>query len=80
MQDWSYYRKGYVRIRLCQGSPERFLNLCAHHGIAVWNLVSREGSYEMNVTVTGFFSLAGICRKTGCRVKIIGKYGLPFFV
>lgn len=79
MQDWSYYRKGYVRIRLCQGSPERFLNLCAHHGIAVWNLVSREGSYEMNVTVTGFFSLAGICRKTGCRVKIIGKYGLPFF-
>ncbi len=79
MQDWNYYRKGYVRIRLCEGSPERFLNLCAHHKVSVWNLVCRKGCYEMNVTVKGFFSLQGICRKTGCRVKIMGKYGLPFF-
>ena len=79
MPGWKIYRYGYVRIRLRGESPERFLNLCAYHKIPVWNLVNREGFYEMNVTVQGFRQLQGICRKTHVRVKIIGKYGLPFF-
>ena len=33
----------------------------------------------MNVSVTGFYQMRSICRKTGSRVKIIKKYGLPFF-
>lgn len=79
MQKWSYYRKGYVRIRLCTDSPERFLNLCAHHKITIWNLVNKDAVYEMNMTVKNFYQLKGICRKTGVRIKVIGKYGLPFF-
>lgn len=79
MPGWKIYRYGYVRIRLRGESPERFLNLCAHHKIFVWDLVNRDGSYEMNVTVKDFRKLRGICRKTRGRVKIIGKYGLPFF-
>lgn len=79
MQDWKYYSKGYVRIRVCAPSPERFLNLCSYHKIQVWNLVYREQAYEMNVTIAGFYRLKGICRKTHSRIKILGKYGLPFF-
>ena len=78
MQDWKYYSKGYVRIRVCAPSPERFLNLCSYHKIQVWNLVYREQAYEMNVTIAGFYRLKGICRKTHSRIKILGKYGLPF--
>ena len=79
MQDWKHYSKGYVRIRVCAPSPERFLNLCSYHKIQVWNLVYREQAYEMNVTIAGFYRLKGICRKTHSRIKILGKYGLPFF-
>ena len=79
MQKLESYRKGYVRIRFWGESPERFLNLCAYHKIPVWNLVSRDNAYEMNMTVEGFRHIRGICRKSHVKIKIIGKYGLPFF-
>ena len=79
MKAWNYYCKGYVRIRLQSRGPERFLNMCAHHNIPIWDLQNRDGFYEMNVSVTGFYQMRSICRKTGSRVKIIKKYGLPFF-
>lgn len=79
MENWTDWRKGYVRIRLYTDSPERFLNLCAYHKIRVWNLINKDNVYEMNVTISGFYQLRGICRKTRTRVKITGKYGLPFF-
>ena len=79
MQKLESYRKGYVRIRFWGESPERFLNLCAYQKIPVWNLVSRDNAYEMNMTVEGFRHIRGICRKSHVKIKIIGKYGLPFF-
>ena len=79
MKAWNYYCKGYVRIRLQSGGPERFLNMCAHHNIPIWDLQNRGGFYEMNVSISGFYQMKPICRKTGSRVKIIKKYGLPFF-
>ena len=57
MQKLESYRKGYVRIRFWGESPERFLNLCAYQKIPVWNLVSRDNAYEMNMTVEGFRNL-----------------------
>lgn len=33
----------------------------------------------MNITVPGFYRLKPVCKKTGSRVAIIKKYGLPFF-
>lgn len=79
MQHWNYYGKGYVRIKACTQSPERFLNLCAYHKIILWNLVHKNGVYEMNLSIKDFFRLKNICKKTGTRILIIGKYGLPFF-
>ena len=79
MKKWEFYRKGYVRLRFWGENPERFLNLCAYHRIPVWNLISIDKAYEMNTTVEGFRRLSGICRKSQVKIKIIGKYGLPFF-
>ena len=79
MGKWEFYRKGYVRLRFWGENPERFLNLCAYHKIPVWKLISIDKAYEMNTTVEGFRRLGGICRKSRVKVKIIGKYGLPFF-
>lgn len=79
MQDWNHYGKGYVRIKACTQNPERFLNLCAYHKIVVWNLVNKNDIYEMNLSIKDFFRLKNICKKTGTRILITGKYGLPFF-
>lgn len=79
MGKWEFYRKGYIRLQFWGENPERFLNLCAYHKIPVWNLISRDKIYEMNTTLEGFRRLKGICRKSHVKIKIIGKYGLPFF-
>ena len=79
MQDWKAYRKGYVRICICADSPERFLNLCAYHKIRVWNLMQKGNKLEMNLSVKDFYGLKKRCQKTPTRIKITGKYGLPFF-
>lgn len=79
LKAWNYYSRGYLLIRIKSRETERFLNMCAHHGIPVWNLQNKEGHYEMCVTVPGFYRLKPICRKTGSRIIIIKKYGLPFF-
>ena len=48
------YRKGMLRISVTGESYDRFLNLCANHGIALWNLEYHGNAYEMDISVQGF--------------------------
>ena len=73
------FLKGYVRLRLHGREPERFLNLCGSRGIRFWNLSPRAGAYELNISLKDFFYLQPAARKSGSRVRILGKYGMPFF-
>ena len=45
---------GYIKIKITGGSPERFLNLCKHKEIEIWNLESKKDSYEMLITIHDF--------------------------
>lgn len=74
------YLKGYVHIRLVSRDPERFLNLCAHNQILLWGLISRNGFYEMYLSTADFFRLHTLCCKSSSKIRILGKYGLPFFL
>lgn len=71
---------GYVKVRVQGYSAERFLNLCSHHQIYVWGLVSRHNSYEMYMTLSGFRKIKPIVRKTHTKVLLIKRYGFPFFI
>ena len=74
------YLRGYLRIRVWGFSPERFMNLCSNKDILLWD-IAREGDvYYMNITLRGFFNLRPIVRKTGTRVAVLQRYGLPFFL
>lgn len=73
------YIKGYIRIRVIGYSAERFLNACSHKGIFLWGLKPVGGAYEMNITIKGFRQLKPIIRKTGTKVVIVRRFGLPFF-
>ena len=74
------YIRGYLRIRVWGFSPERFMNLCSNKDILLWD-IAREGDvYYMSITLKGFFNLRPIVKKTGTRVAVLQRYGLPFFL
>ncbi len=72
------YMKGYLAIKVSGFSPERFMNLCSNHDIFLWDIENHGGYYTMKISLKGFYQLKGIVRKTGTRVAITGRYGLPF--
>ena len=74
------YLKGYLRIKVWGFSPERFMNLCSNRGILLWEIVRDEDTYYMNISINGFYKLRPIVKKTGTKVAILEKYGLPFFL
>ena len=74
------YRKGMLRISVTGESYDRFLNLCANHGIALWNLEYHGNAYEMDISVQGFRMLRPLVKKSRTRVRIIRRQGLPFFL
>ena len=74
------YLKGYLRIRVWGFSPERFMNLCSNKNILLWDIVQDGEVYDMNISLRGFYQLKEIVRKTGTRVAICKRYGLPFLI
>ena len=80
MVEFLKYVRGYVRIRVSGFSPERFMNLCGNKGILLWKIVKEGDVYYMNINLKGFRALRPIARKTGTRVAILERYGLPFFL
>lgn len=74
------YLKGYVKVQISGNSQERFLNLCRHHGIQVWELNPKENAYEMYMTLQGFKKIRPVVKKTYTKVKILEKHGMPFFL
>ncbi len=80
MVEFLKYVRGYLRIRVSGFSPERFMNLCSNKGILLWK-IEREGDvYYMNIHLGGFRALRPIVRKTGTKVAVLERCGLPFFL
>lgn len=73
------YIKGHVRIRITGSSYERFLNMCAKHQIVLWDLQPEEHAYEASLSIKGFKMLKPLAKKSGTKVRIVARYGLPFF-
>jgi len=73
------YMRGFLTITVEGYFVERFINICAHRNIYLWN-VRRLGDHKMriNISVQGYKKLATISYKTRSEVKITHKHGLPF--
>ncbi len=72
--------KGTLRIKILGASPERFINLCSKNDILLWNIVQVYDVYYMNISLKNFYTIKPLLRKTGTRVIILKRYGLPFFM
>ena len=72
--------KGNVKIRIEGRFCERFLNLCAYHGIHLWNLKPSADGYETGMSLNNFRKLKPLVRKCRIRIYLLEKNGLPFFL
>ena len=80
MLEFLKYIRGYLRIRVYGFSPERFMNLCSNKDILLWDIERAGDGYVMCISLRSFYKLKNIARKTGTRVVIQERCGLPFFV
>lgn len=71
---------GFVSFTAEGGFPERFINLCRLRGIQLWELRCRDGIITACTDRKGYLGIRPVARKSGMRVRIKKKHGLPFFL
>jgi len=75
------YILGYLRISVEGYYIERFINICKKNNIIIWNLKRKKDiQLHLNARKAEFKELCKIAKKTGCKIKIENKKGLPFFL
>ena len=73
------YILGYVNIEVEGYFIEKFINICNSQNIFLWNFQRITTTIvRFNIGIEEFKKIRKICGKTKCRVKILGKKGLPF--
>lgn len=72
--------RGYLHVVVRGYSPERFLNLCSNLNIVLWNLQPTDDGYTFCISLQAFRRLKPILRKTGTRIRITKRCGLPFLL
>lgn len=72
---------GYVKIMIEGLSQEKLLNLAAQMHLSMWD-VRRITYTQMSafLSVASFKKLRRIAKKTGCKIHIMGKKGVPFLL
>lgn len=71
--------RGSVRVEVEGPFPERFINLCAASEVEFWDLrrVS-ETVMHVSVRIKGYKKMRPVAEKALCKIKPIGRRGLPF--
>lgn len=71
---------GYISFSAGGGFPERFINLCRLRGINLWNLKSENSVIYACTDCAGYKKIRSVAKKSGMRVRMKRKHGLPFFL
>lgn len=74
------FMKGVVVFTLSGGFTERFLNLCMRAGIPVFDTVRRPDCIRASTTAHSYRAMRPIAKKTGVRMRLHSKSGLPFLL
>lgn len=72
--------KGYVTFEAVGGFSERFINLCTQKRIGIFDVRYINSHVEAKISPKSFNKLRPIVRKTGVRLNVINKSGLPFAI
>jgi similar to stage IV sporulation protein len=73
--------RGYVRIELRGSGCEPLLNQMIEKQFSVWDIrVRQDDRMELLILIRDFFELRPLLKRTGCRVHVQERHGLPFFL
>lgn len=68
---------GYVEFQV-EGDGARFFTIAAKRGIDFWGFRRTDGKAAARVKPRHYRVLRPICRRCGCRTRILRRRGLPF--
>jgi len=73
--------RGYVRLELRGRGGEAMINEMLAGGLSVWDIQPMQDErLRLCVPVGQFFKLKPLLKRTGCRVHVLERRGLPFFL
>lgn len=72
--------KGYLKVSISGSYIERFFNLCMLQNIILWNVTNESDKEKvLYISLSDFFCIKPLLKKTKVKVKILKKYGFPFW-
>lgn len=74
------FLKGYVVLFGEGGFPERFINLCSSNKIDIRNVKMYKDTIIAECGIKSYGKIRKIAKKSGMKVRIVSKHGLPFFI
>ena len=74
------YLLGYIVFEAKGGFCERFINLCAMRRIDIWDVSLTGDVIRAKIGIKKFRRLRSIVRKTGVKISIKQRCGLPFYL
>lgn len=81
LEETSKKIKGYIKITVFGFFIERFLNLALNSKINIWDVKKKDDATAILCTdMFGYRKLAQIAKKTGCKINVDKKVGMPFFI
>lgn len=72
--------RGFVTLHVTGPQVERLINAVTGAGIIIWDVRPAGDGASLNVLLSDFFRLRPLLRKTGCRMHVTARYGLPFSI
>lgn len=69
---------GYVLLSVECRTPEKFINLARSNGLRAWDIRITGQKLTLCLPVSDFFAVRALARMAFARVRIRGKFGLPF--
>jgi similar to stage IV sporulation protein len=71
---------GTLRLEVVGGDHGLLLGRAVAAGLTLWGLERQGARLQTTLTLPDFYRLPRLRRGTGCRIRIRGRHGLPFFV
>lgn len=72
--------RGFVAFEIKGGFTERFINLCAAKHISIWDVSIQDDTLQACILVKNYRKLRSVAKKSGCKLTITEKDGLPFYL
>ena len=71
--------RGYVIFEIFGAFPERFINICMHRGIFVFN-ISRENGFFAAMYLSDYRKIRTLAKKSGVHLRVRKRVGIPFLL